>query len=214
MLLLCWALLLGGAVFLGERPSSFSTLERAVASEEVDRVEVAGDLQRGARGFAVVDVHWRQGAFAYGTQVVEARPRRAARRYASGEERVTAVMTEDVAARLVASRPGLDVVRVQPAGATADLLGRRLPAWMVWPSLVLGVGSLVLLVVGPEPRRATRWAWFWVLGVAPPAGMLAFLLLSGATPLLPPPREPARRLTGGWAFLLSAAVGTVLGQQR
>jgi hypothetical protein len=33
-------------------------------------------------------------------------------------------------------------------------------------------------------------------------GAVAFLMLSGPFPGTRPPRDPGRRLTGGWAFLL------------
>lgn len=39
--------------------------------------------------------------------------------------------------------------------------------------------------------------------------MLGYLLLAGPTPGLPDTRDPARRFTGGWAFLVAVAVGTV-----
>ena len=55
------------------------------------------------------------------------------------------------------------------------------------------------------PERATRWAWFWLQWN--PVGVLAFLLLSGPVPGVPAPRPGARRLTGGWAFLLSLLLG-------
>jgi hypothetical protein len=44
----------------------------------------------------------------------------------------------------------------------------------------------------------------------PVVGTMAMLLLSGPTPGLPAPRATARRLTGGWAFVLSAVVAGVL----
>lgn len=213
ILLLGWALLLGGAVLLGERSSSFADLERAVASGEVQVVEVAGGLTPGARGFSVAEVHWRDGMLGYSTQVVETRSRRAARQRSAGDE-ITAVLSEDVGARLAASQPGLRVVRVDRSATSTALLGWRLPGWMAWPTLLLCLSTLGLLMVGPRPWRATRWAWFWVLGMVPPVGFLAFLLLSGATSLVPPPRDAARRLTGGWAFLLCVVVGTALGRPR
>jgi hypothetical protein len=45
---------------------------------------------------------------------------------------------------------------------------------------------------------------------AAPVGVPAFLILSGRTPPLPAPRIGARRLTGGWAFLLAAVISSAL----
>lgn len=65
------------------------------------------------------------------------------------------------------------------------------------------LGGLLLLVGGPQPRLATRWAWFWLALHVPPA-MLAFVLLEPVPWGRRRPAPPAaRRLTGGWAFLLS-----------
>jgi hypothetical protein len=49
---------------------------------------------------------------------------------------------------------------------------------------VLGsIGAFLLLLAGPQPRRATKWGWFWLfsLGRSAGLGILAFLLL-GARP--------------------------------
>lgn len=68
-----------------------------------------------------------------------------------------------------------------------------------------GLATLVLLVGGPQPRLATKWAWFWLLGVGPLG--VAFLLLE-PVPVWLRDALPARtRLTGGWAFLLMIAAG-------
>ena len=81
------------------------------------------------------------------------------------------------------------------------MLGRELRGWVVWSLYAVFLSTLGLLVVGPEPWRATRWAWFWLLtSAAFPLTALAFLVLGGPTPLVPAPRERSRRLTGGWAF--------------
>ena len=93
------------------------------------------------------------------------------------------------------------------------MLGWRVPDPIGIVAFVLHFAGLGLLVTGPQPWRATRWAWFWLL--LPPVGSIAFLLLSGPTPGLPAPKNPRRRLSGGWALLLSlplsGAVGALLG---
>lgn len=91
----------------------------------------------------------------------------------------------------------------------ATLVGWHVPSALAWPLILLAVGSVVVLVAGPGPWRATRWAWFWLMSL--PVGSFAFLLLSGPTPGLPRPRDPRRRLIGGWAFLLALPLEAVLG---
>ena len=100
------------------------------------------------------------------------------------------------------------VVDQQPrcGGVTAQLLDVALPGPASVVLIVAGLLTCALLVGGPEPWRATRWAWSWLLPV--PFGVLALCLLSGPTPGLPGPRTE-RRLTGGWAFLIGSALGGV-----
>lgn len=77
-------------------------------------------------------------------------------------------------------------------------------------ALVLGaLGAFLVLVLGPAPRLATRWAWFW-LGSVPPL-WLVFVLLE-PVPLWSRTPAPARaqRLTGGWAFLIGLVLPGVL----
>lgn len=77
---------------------------------------------------------------------------------------------------------------------------------------------LILLVRGPQPRWATKWAWFW-LGATPLGlGILAWLALevpwSRRAHRLPEPQPGAReeRLTGGIAFGLFLIASSVLTQ--
>lgn len=84
------------------------------------------------------------------------------------------------------------------------------PAWQLY----LGLGALVALpltlIAGPEPRLATRWAWFWLAVHAWPVA-IAYLALE-PTPVWDRRGRtaPERRLTGGWAFLLGLLLGPAL----
>lgn len=206
-LLLGWIVLLGAGVFVGERPSSLDQLEGDVASGRVHEVRVLGGMKPGSTGFSTVEVHWRSGLFGYTATVIQAQPR--GRAPAAIRHGSTPVLSQEVGALLSADQPGLRVIRDgELGGGDASFYGWRFPSWVGWSSLVLGLTSFVLLVTGPQPWRATRWAWFWLMGAFPPLGVLAFLLLSGPTPLLPAPRSTARRLTGGWAFLLAVVISS------
>ncbi|MFD1717857.1 hypothetical protein [Georgenia deserti] len=77
---------------------------------------------------------------------------------------------------------------------------------VTWHLLGLaGVAALLLLVVGPRPRLATAWAWFW-LAMSAPVVWLAFVVLEPMPFWRREPLNPHRRLTGGWAFLISITV--------
>jgi hypothetical protein len=204
-LLACASLLVLAAAFVGERSSTLAHLDADVASGEVETVQIAGGLS-GDRGYAVVEVHWRRGLVGYITEVIEARPRRAAPPPASRED-VTGVVTEDVGTRLTALQPDLQVDRVELSRLSSSFLGWRVPGWLAGASLVFLLATLLLLVHGPQPWRATRWAWFWLI-VLTPIGAVAYLLLAGPTALVRAPRDPSKRLTGGWAFLIGLFIGT------
>ncbi|WP_028644829.1 hypothetical protein [Nocardioides sp. URHA0020] len=190
--------LLGTLLVAGERPTSYAELRAAVAAGRVDRVDLEGGLHGDVEGFAGVTVHWRDGLVGRVTTVTEATSRRDARDVGVTEPVVVGRVDE----QLRALDPGLRTTR---SGRQSDgeLGPWRVPAWMVSASIVLFAGALGLLIVGREPWRATRWAWFWLIGGVPIVGALAFLLLGGSTGLMSPAR-PERRLTGGWSFLLTA----------
>ncbi len=67
--------------------------------------------------------------------------------------------------------------------------------------------TLLLLVFGPQPRWATKWAWFW-LAIAVQPLWLVFVLFEPVPLWIKQPLAPAAsRLTGGWAFLLALLIG-------
>lgn len=79
------------------------------------------------------------------------------------------------------------------------------------PVTIFGsIAAFCLIVAGPQPRLATRWAWFWLslplsLGWAVFALVEPAMLVTGR-PLL----TRATRLTGGPAFLIAIVLGLVL----
>jgi hypothetical protein len=90
-------------------------------------------------------------------------------------------------------------------GDTWTLVGWSVPALAGWLALVAGAATLLLIVGGPRPWRATRWAWVWLGLPLGPLVLLVYLLLGGPLGLWRP-AEGSRRLTGGWAFLLAVVI--------
>jgi len=201
-LIACWTLLIALTLALGERSTSWGRLEGDVAAGQVQSVRVVGGLGPGRTGWATAEVHWRRGPFGHEVEVLEARPRRAARDDAAADGHV---VTRDIGARLSRLQPGLKVVR-EPwtSESGASLWGWHVPNWLGLSAILVLLGALWLVVNGPGPWRATRWAWFWLL--ASPIGVLGFLVLSGPTPPLRAPSAADRALTGGRALLLSILI--------
>lgn len=92
--------------------------------------------------------------------------------------------------------------------------GDRLPLTegaLGWP--MFGTASfvtLLLLIFGPQPRWATKWAWFWLAAAVPPL-WLVFVLFEPVPLWIKYPLPPATsRLTGGWAFLLALLLGPLM----
>ncbi len=99
------------------------------------------------------------------------------------------------------------VVQTAPTTDTATATGLTVQYYV--GSGLASLVTLVLLVTGPQPRWATKWAWFWLLGTGP---MSAVFLLVEPVPVWENGPLPARptRLTGGKAFLLALVGGWVL----
>lgn len=195
----------------GVRSATLDDLRSDVAAGRVTTVEVAGGLSPGAVGDAVQEVRWRADGWERRTQVRwTAGPPDATGTW-SGED-APPVVDQDVATLV---RTWDSDVRVDrrgyPTGVTwsADVLGVTVPGPVAVLVLVQGLGGLLVIVGGPDPRRATRWGWFWLSTL--PLGMTAFLLLSGPLPGRPPAAVGTRRLRGGWAFVVAALLGGVSG---
>ncbi|MFC6287142.1 hypothetical protein ACFP3Q_16865 [Nocardioides sp. GCM10027113] len=93
---------------------------------------------------------------------------------------------------------------------TVAMLGREADGGLALTVGALWLASVGLLVLGPRPRRATRWSWFWLLCMVPPVGVLAFLALGGPTSLVRPSADPDDRLSGFMGFGLLVIVGNAV----
>jgi len=211
-LIIGWLIVIIATPVTGERTSSWGEVRSLVAAGKVDAVRVSGELVSRATGFSVVDVRWRHGWLRYTAQVVHVRGQRRGLGRAAAANHDAPVVRTSPSSRLTALQPGLEVTREQRRVDGGQLFGFQVPSALAIPAFLLFLAGLGLLMAGPRPWRATRWAWFWLL--MPPVGIVVYLVLSGPTPGIPGPRNPERRLTGGWAFLLSLVLTAVLEPYR
>lgn len=212
VLVALWLMLVGVIAAVGERPATLADLMDAVDSGTVSSVAVAGGLEAGASGWSTQDVRWRQGLFARHATVLYASPGYE-QEAADSNPASAAVTSVDVATLLRERDPN---VRVQVAGmqrpSTATVMRWEVPSWVLLVVLGGWVMTLWLIVNGPEPWRATRWAWAWATMLTGPVGALAFAVLSGPTARIPTPKTKARRLTGGWSFILMVLLSSAIMQ--
>ena len=205
MLLVTWVALVAAAFVTGERASTFGHLEGLVAAGEVSEVEVVGEpLPADSIGYAGIQVRWREGWVLRSASVTQASNERQAvkARRANGAP----VIVGSVEDHLRRFDPDVTLSRGEHRSPSFTMGGFETPGWIGLGYLGLLLATLVL-VGGPRPWRATRWAWAWLVLLVPPYGIAAYLVLGGPTGLLPP-RDPRRVwLTGGWAFLLALILG-------
>jgi hypothetical protein len=204
-----WVLVALMTAGIGERASDFGHLNNALSDGRVVRISVSGEgLGPTGSGQVTQDVHWREGPIRrVSTVSVRSPGKEEDTSTADGEERET-ITAKDVGTYLTERYPQLTVTRSRYVESSNSRLGWRIPQWLAMLGFGISLATLLVLISGPQPWRATRWAWFWIWGT--PIGTPIYLLLSGPTPLLPTPRFPARRLTGGWAFLLACVLSSIL----
>ncbi|CAA9246006.1 MAG: hypothetical protein AVDCRST_MAG57-1724 [uncultured Blastococcus sp.] len=203
-LLAVWLVLAVASVALGQRETPLADLEAAVAQGRVDSVLVLGRAVPPEQGYSTQSVQWRDGLV---RRTAEAR---VGGLPVGGRPDVPS-RGEDLGVLLSRADPDLQVRRSDqaPLWSSGELLGWQVPTWVSLIAVVTFLLQLGHLVGVPQTWRATRWAWFWVTTV-PVVGTVTMLLLSGRTPGLPAPSAGSRRLTGGWAFLLSSAATSLL----
>jgi hypothetical protein len=194
---LVWLVAAVAVMLTGEKQSDLNALTGAIASGSVTGVEIVGlPADPDQRGVTRVTVKWRGAALSRYAEVTVDTRRRATDASGVGDR-----ITGDPATYLRGFDPG---VRISYSDSTGfqEWRGFRGPDWLAGLALVAWLGTFLLVIGGPEPWRATRWAWGWFVLMAGPLGSLGYLLLGGPLSLVRP-KDVRQRLTGGWAFLIA-----------
>lgn len=198
---------------LGNRPASFFELTKDIQDGKVTQVTVVNALPPGATGYTQAEIHWHDGVTPRYTPVLHVVP--------SDETGVTTYqgpareqITGDIGARLneYSSQP-LTVTRAADSSAgTSVVVGWQVPNWVGILAIVASLGTIALLVFGPQPLMATKWAWFWALASVVGFAATPIFLLWGIprTGAIEQPYSKQGRLTGGWAFLLFSVLASSL----
>lgn len=200
VLLAVLGVLIVGTALTGTRPASLEDLHDALRSGEVSEVHLVGFLPPGevtppGEDVLVQEILWQDGWLDRHTTLTAE----------SGQSPLR--NGQEVSAELAASSVG--ELRITSQDVITDtqwsLFDWRVATWVGFTALMWMLVTLVTLFTSPTPRRATRWAWFWLTcgtgGLA-----LAVYPLLGLPRAGEPFRPTGRRLTGGWAFLIAVFV--------
>ena len=196
--------------FVGSRTASLAELQGALEAGRVEQVSVIGALPPGATGSRTAHIVWQDGPI---TRVTTVRHLSDGSQGPPHERSDLDHVLGDLRHQLGVwdKQSSLSVVtETEGPMDRAPMAGWYLPVWMGQVSPWLWVVAVLLLATGPEPRWATRWAWFWAfIGPLVVVALPLFALGSVPLPGRPAPRRPGHRLTGGWAFLLVGLIVTV-----
>ncbi|KRE95493.1 hypothetical protein ASG76_07550 [Nocardioides sp. Soil774] len=179
----------------GQRPATYADLLADVATSEVDEVQFVG-----SDGLGTVELRWTVLAGVLDQYaVVQVGDDRSYNAWGD-----TTFVTSDDPRETLRSINRSVRITVGPSGGTPSetFMEWRVPGPVALLAMATWLGVLLLIIGGPEPWRATRWAWGWALLLAGPLGGVAYLLLGGPLGVVRP-HPGHRRLTGGWAFLLA-----------
>lgn len=196
----------------GAKHEPYDSFTHALENGEVTEIEVAGtrEVTSDDNGFFRIDVYWRDNfrpRFAEVTQASSERQKQSALR--NGHDVV--VVTDDLVAEWKELRPGLEVTeRPRHTGGTVGVnkggaAVHQVPGWAAILTLFLLLAVFVQITLGPQPRRATRWGWFWLLLWVPTLAVPAYLLLGGPLGLGGRPRTNFR-VSGPLVFVVATGV--------
>ena len=192
-----WLLTAVAVVLVGERHSDLDQLTASIREGSVTQVEVVGlPIEPDWRGRIQVTLKWQGTVLSRFAEVLVDM-----RRNPGGSWEGDLIIGDPADYLQAIAHPGELEITSSDSGSFQELQGWRAPEPAIMTALVLWFGTLLLAGAGPQPWRATQWAWIWLILLGGPLGSVAFLLLGG--PLgVGRPRDVNRRLTGGWAFLI------------
>lgn len=195
----------------GQRPATIADLRATMAAGDVSEIRTEGLLPDGATGYSQVTITWDGGLFDHWTTIYDASSPREAQEAGADDPDASPPVVVGLEESLGTTRPDVTIVETGPSlGTYTEALdGWRIPSGVGWLCLAVFLAGLLLVGGGPEPRRANRWACFW-MALLSPLGLAAYLVLAGPTGLSRAPADHSRRLRGGWGLVVALLLQQVL----
>lgn len=216
----------------GAREAPYEQLQWGLSQGDVTQVTVSRELPTSVdSGSAHVSVFWEESGRSYVTEVRQKLGNRGPDDVTSSADgqlpEVVGSVTEGLRTAAGTHAASVEWKAADRTTRVGKTIMGVVQQYHVGPLFTFGwIVALIMLVAGPEPRRATRWAWWWILYFGNIPGALAFLVLGeprepeppeGVQDRLPGESHPGAttqetRLTGGKSFLLSVFVVQIVGQ--
>ena len=203
VVVLLWLVAAVAILLAGEHRSDLGSLHGGLADGSVTEVRITGLPEGGLEnGYSTVRLTWESRFVHRYTEILVVSSRRTDAGTTNPDHLL--VVVGDPVVTLQEIQPDVVIVRDEyRSGTSWEAAGWTLRGTPGSAVAVLWLATLFTLLGGPQPWRATRWAWFWIMLASPLLGAAAYALLGG--PLVAGrPSASARRLTGGWAFLVGA----------
>ena len=204
-----------GILTTGTRPASFVELAHNIQEGKVTQVSVVNGVTPGAEGYAQAELRWHDGVLPRWTPILHVVPeRKGDSSQVTYQGPAMEEITGDIGERLNQYAPApITVTRAADVQSPVwTLVGWHVAPWVGILGLVAALGTIGLLISGPQTLMATKWAWFWALSsvvgfAAAPVFMLWGMPRTGE---IEQPYTRQGRLTGGWAFILFSIVASSL----
>lgn len=152
-----------GLLVAGSLETTPGALEQSLAAGHVDSLEVGGVHVRD--GDREMPVEWSRGLLTRHSWVV-----------VSGGE----VSAKERVAQWREEHPDVQVTEFGTLTQGGSVGPWAVPSWTVMLSIVVSLGTVVRIALGPQPLRIRRWGWFW-LNCVPAVGAFFFWMLGDAT---------------------------------
>ncbi len=209
LVVLLWLAIAVVTTVSGERQSDWDDLQSALAEGSVSQVEtdhppLPGDWH----GYSTVTLRWQGRFLHHYAEVVSVSGSEAF--LSAQDETAPSLVTGDPVETLREIDPDVRITyATHESGITWNQWGWRSHGWRWMPPAAGFILGFVLIASGPQPWRATRWAWAWLFFFGGPLGVASYLLFGG--PLgVGQPKDRRPFLTGGWAFLIVMIFGALL----
>lgn len=193
---------------LGSHPSDYDALRAGLSDGSVTAVHIDGaiggpdGIDPTASGTATVQLSWHGRRVDHHAEVLQLVGDPSTND--QGDHRLPRI-TGRVDTPLREISPSVQLTWGEHRSTEFFVAGWTVPGWVLLGLLATFMGLVATLALGPEPRWATRWGWWWLMFSGLGIVTIPAYLLFGVRP------GTGRRLNGWWAFLVALFAPSLVG---